>query len=75
MASAEHKTTRKRSALSDRMGFAWEPEELPGMTVDEAREMLAARDFEREMGVGIGNEDSATYAYAELLVAKAAGNG
>lgn len=74
---SEREATRKRirTALADRMGFAWEPEELPDMTVAEAREMLEQRDFEREMGIGIGNEDSATYAHAELLVAEAKGNG
>lgn len=66
---------RKRTALADRMGFAWEADELPDMTVEEAREMIEKRDFEREMGIGIGNEDSATYAHAELLVAEAKGNG
>lgn len=78
MTDAVRNTTprkRKRSALSDRMGFAWEPEELPDMTVQEAREMLDKRDFEIEMGLGIGNEDTATYEHARLLVAEAKGNG
>jgi hypothetical protein len=74
MADDPPRRKRVRSALADRMGFAWEPEELPDMTVEEAREMLDRRDFEREMGLGIGNEDSATYAHAEMLVAEAKGN-
>jgi hypothetical protein len=76
MADDQFKTTRKRlrSALADRMGFAWEPEELPDMTVAEAREILRKDQEDREDGT-IGNEDSGTLAHARLLVAEAVGNG
>lgn len=73
----EQQTTprkRVRSAQSDRMGFAWEPEELPDMTVEEARAILAELDDSRAMG-SIGNEYQATYDYARLLLSEAKGNG
>ena len=74
---SEQPTTPKRrvrSAMADRMGFAWEADELPDMTVAEAREILRKDQEAREDGT-IGNEDSGTLAHARLLVAEAQGNG
>lgn len=59
---------RVRSAVADRMGFAWEPEELADMTVAEAREILRVDDEARASGT-IGNEDSGTLDHARRLVA------
>lgn len=69
-------TTRRRvrSAQADRMGFAWEADELPDMTVAEARDILRKDQEAREDGT-IGNEDSSTLAHARLLLAEAQGNG
>ncbi|MBX9594908.1 MAG: hypothetical protein K2X46_11115 [Roseomonas sp.] len=61
---------RVRSALADRMGFAWERDELPDMTVAEARAVLQELQHSRDGG-GIGNEDTATYEHARRLVADA----
>ncbi|MBP7483368.1 MAG: hypothetical protein KA788_12595 [Lacunisphaera sp.] len=70
----ETRPKRVRTALADRMGFAWEPEELPDMTVEEAREILRLNAEALADGT-IGNEDTGTLAYARLLVAEAKGNG
>lgn len=64
---------RVRSALADRMGFAWEPDELPDMTVEEARQILVKEQEANEFGK-IGNEDSGTLDHTKLLVAEAQGN-
>ena len=76
MTEATRETTRRRvrSAQADRMGFAWEADELPDMTVAEAREILRKDQEAREDGT-IGNEDSGTLAHARLLVAEAVGHG
>lgn len=73
---SDPKTARRRvrSAMADRMGFAWEANELPDMTVAEAREILR-KDQEARQGGTIGNEDSSTLAHARLLVSQAVGHG
>ena len=67
MTAQETTRRRVRTALADRMGFAWEPEELQDMTVEEAREILRKEDECRYDGT-IGNEDSGTLAHARRLV-------
>ena len=70
------KTTRRRvrTAQADRLGWAWERDELPDMTAAEAREILRLDDEARAEGQ-IGNESGFTLDHARLLVAEAAGNG
>lgn len=59
-----------RPAVADRMGFAWEPDELVDMDLDDAREILSKEDAARAEGQ-IGNEDTATLLYARQLLAAA----
>ncbi|MEJ0047061.1 MAG: hypothetical protein WDN04_13800 [Rhodospirillales bacterium] len=61
---------RLRSALADRMGFAWEPEELPDMTLDEARKIAGDADRAAEEG-RLTNEDTVTILYARNLLTSA----
>lgn len=60
-----------RTAMADRMGFAWEPEEYVDMTVDDAREIIRKDEEARAEGQ-IGNEDARTIIYARQLIDAAA---
>lgn len=57
-----------RSAQAERMGFAWEQEELPSMTAAQAQDILRREADARANGT-IGNEDAATLTHARALVA------
>ena len=61
-----------RPLASDRWGFAWEPDELPDMTVEEARLLLQAEAEAQALG-SFGNEDPNTLQHARVLV-EAAGH-
>lgn len=58
---------RTRPAVADRMGFAWEASELPGMTRDDARNILRDEGEARTAGV-FGNEDGPTLDHARRLL-------
>ncbi len=63
-------TRKVRTARDDRWGFAWEPAQLPDMTVEEARCILQTEEEARALG-SFGNEDSSTIEHAKLLVQSA----
>lgn len=58
-----------RTAQADRMGFAWEAHELPDMTIEDARRIIAEDDLARSHST-IGNEDTITMEYARALIAR-----
>lgn len=58
---------RVRTTEVDRMGFAWEENELPGMTLDEAVKLVEDHDTRRAQGQ-MGNEYDTTIDYARKLI-------
>ncbi len=59
---------RFRSAQADRMGFAWDEDEWPDMTLHEALRIVADSDNASREGK-ITNEDTGTILYARNLIA------
>ena len=59
-----------RTAQADRMGFAWEQDELVDMTPADAMEILRLEDAARAAGYPCGNEDTRTLEYARDLLAR-----
>ncbi|MFC0389350.1 hypothetical protein [Muricoccus vinaceus] len=61
-----------RTSFADGMGFAWDPDELVDMDLEDAREIVRL-DEEAQADGAIGNEDTVTIAHARQLIAATAG--